>query len=261
MPANPRFATSRFCWLVLQLMILLVAGLMAEAQDWRNIKNGSTLPSKNYADQPFVIVHNDGSWLVLLTTGPGKEGAAGQHIVSSISKDQGQSWTPLSAIEPSLPKQRSEASWVVPFHVPSLGEKKKGRVYAFYTYNGDHIDVGRSDVIGRYAFKYTDDGGNTWSTTRYRVPVPKTEIDIHNDLKDAHMRSWGIAKPFIKDGTVYICYTKIRKHLVKGGEAWVFSSSNFFAEELDDRLAQFRLYDRHLMTAEAIGNYREGLKE
>jgi len=126
MPANPRFATSRFCWLVLQLMILLVAGLMAEAQDWRNIKNGSTLPSKNYADQPFVIVHNDGSWLVLLTTGPGKEGAAGQHIVSSISKDQGQSWTPLSAIEPSLPKQRSEASWVVPFHVPSLGEKKKG---------------------------------------------------------------------------------------------------------------------------------------
>ncbi len=229
MTARSRFVTSRFCWLV-SLMILLGTGLVVEAQDWRNIKNGSILPSKNYADQPFVIVLNDGTWLVLLTTGPGKEGAAGQHIVSSISKDQGQSWTPFSDIEPSLPKQRAEASWVVPFHVPGLGEQKKGRVYAFYTYNGDHVDVGRSDVIGWYAFKYTDDGGKTWSNTRYRVPVPKTEIDIHNDLQGAHMRGWGVAKPFRKEGVVYICYTKTREHLIKGGEAWIFSSSNLLTE-------------------------------
>ena len=225
---NSLLITGRFLCLLSLLFVL--SGSKLSGQDWRDISNGSTLPSKNYADQPFVVVLNDGTWLVMLTTGPGKEGAPGQHVVSSASKDQGRTWTPLTDIEPSLPGKRFESSWVVPLHVPGLGQKEKGRIYAFYTYNGDHVDVGRSDVIGWYAFKYSDDGGKTWSANRYRVPLPKTEIDIHNDLDGAHMRGWGIAKPIIKDGTVYICYTKLRQHLVKGGEAWIFSSSNILTE-------------------------------
>jgi len=213
-------------------VLLLLA--TAAAADWRDITTGLIIPDEGYSDQPYVAVLNDGSWLATLTTGPGAEGSISQHVVSSLSSDQGQSWTSLVDIEPSVTSQHSESSWVVPLHLPPLGAPNKGRVYGFYTHNGDHVDTGRSDTVGWYVFKYSDDGGQTWSNDRYRVPAPYTEIDLNNDLagrSDApHMKGWGVSKPFVKDGQVHIGFTKVRTGLVSGGEGWVFSSPNLLTE-------------------------------
>jgi len=212
-------------------LVLLLPAATALANDWRDITTGSIIPDENYSDQPYVAVLNDGSWLTTLTTGPGSEGSSTQHIVSSTSADQGQTWTPLVDIEPST---GPEASWVVPLHVPTLGDSNKGRVYGFYTYNGDNLNVGRSDTVGWYVFKYSDNGGQTWSANRYRVPVPYTEIDLNNDLAGQpgapHMKGWGVSKPVVKDGQVHIGFTKVRSGLVNGGEGWVFTSPNLLTE-------------------------------
>ena len=66
-----------------------------------------------------------------MTTGRGHEGDSGQHVVSVISRDRGQTWEGPFDIEPD---DGPEASWVMPLLVPETG-----RIYAFYTYNGDEV--------------------------------------------------------------------------------------------------------------------------
>ena len=78
------------------LFLIGVIGLpFAHATDPRNIRNGLEIPSENYADQPYCVITPSGDWLVVLTTGPGHEGDSSQHIVSTVSTDQGQTWSPL----------------------------------------------------------------------------------------------------------------------------------------------------------------------
>src|ERR671925_157869 len=88
------------CFVLCQLMALLpIAAVAAQAPgpnqpgDSRNIKNGSVIPDEGYADQPYVVITNDGAWLCVLTTGRGVEGQGGQHIIALISKDKGRTWS------------------------------------------------------------------------------------------------------------------------------------------------------------------------
>ena len=98
--------------------------------DPKNIENGLEIPSEGYCDQPYVVKLTDGDWLCLMTTGTGKEGDSGQHIVATRTDDRGQTWSELVDIEPA---DGPEASWVMPLITPS------GRVYAFYTYNAANV--------------------------------------------------------------------------------------------------------------------------
>ena len=50
--------------------------------DWRNIRRGSEIPTETYSDQPSVVKTSDGAWLCVMTTGAGREGEPGQHVVS-----------------------------------------------------------------------------------------------------------------------------------------------------------------------------------
>ena len=61
--------------------------------DPRNIKTGFEIPSEGYCDQPYVVINADGSWTCVMTTGSGHEGDTGQHVVATISQDQGQTWS------------------------------------------------------------------------------------------------------------------------------------------------------------------------
>src|SRR5215207_9924674 len=149
-------------------------------RDLRNITTGSEIPKEGYCDQPYVVFTPDGDWLCVLTTGPGIEGERSQHVVSTLSTDQGQTWSHLLDIEPPGPP---ESSWVMPLAVPG------GRVYAFYVHNSDELDeipspaggvIKRVDTLGRFAFKYSDDGGRSWSAERYDLPLRLTEIDRQN---------------------------------------------------------------------------------
>jgi hypothetical protein len=198
----------------------------------RNIRNGLSIPVKNYCDQPYVVVTKEGHWLCTLTTGPGREGQEGQHVVATISKDKGRTWSPLVDIEPSTgPK----ASWVVPLITPV------GRVYAFYTYNGDNIRTLngkpiREDTLGWYAYRFSDDGGQSWSKERYRLPMRVTACDRGNDWKGEVQLFWGIDRPDVMNGAAYLGFTKCGRYMAKLGEGWLYRSKNILTERDPSKL-------------------------
>ncbi len=205
------------------------------AADPRNIANGMRIPCENYADQPYVVVTSNGTWVCTLTTGKGLEGQQGQHVVATVSKDQGKTWSALIAIEPD---DGPEASWVTPLITPY------GRIYAFYTYNGDGVVTlpnsdkrVRADTHGWYAFRYSDDGGETWSAQRYRIPLRVTDVDRGNPWRGEVCHFWGIDKPKVKDGKVYFAFTKLGKFFMLEGEGWVVESDNLLTERDPDKLA------------------------
>lgn len=189
-------------------LMFALAALSVHA-DWRNITKGYEIPDEGYCDQPYVVVMPDGSWLCTMTTGPGEEGNVQQHVVATISNDKGKTWTPLIDIEPHGPP---EASWVMPLLVPS------GRVYAFYVYNGDNLrevlmsngkTTKRVDTLGHYVFKYSDDGGRTWSPEQYRIPIREFDIDTQNAYGGAVQFFWGVGKPVVVGDTAYIGLAKV----------------------------------------------------
>lgn len=213
-------------------MVLLLPISVQAASDWRNIETGTMLPDENYCDQPYVVITRDGHWLCVMTTGKGIEGQLGQHVVATISEDQGKSWSPLIDIEPA---DGPEASWVVPLVVPS------GRVYAFYDYNGDEVrklngQPCRADMLGWYVYKYSDDNGRTWSKQRYRLPVRFTEADRDNGFGGKVQIFWGICKPMIVDDAVYFAFTKIGQYMLDDSEGWVFKSNNILTESDPEKI-------------------------
>ncbi len=194
--------------------------------DPRNIKNGFLIPSEGYCDQPYVVKTPDGAWLCVMTTGRGIEGAKGQHIVSTRSRDHGRTWSRLVDIEPA---DGPEASWAMPVITPT------GRVYVFYTYNAENRRkviaeyegglCGRVDSLGEYAFKFSDDGGLSWSHDRYFIPVREMAIDRHNAYGGRVKFFWGVGKPIVHDGTAFFGFSKVGGF---GGEGFFTSSQACF---------------------------------
>ncbi|NQZ70921.1 MAG: exo-alpha-sialidase, partial [Lentisphaeria bacterium] len=185
--------------------------------DTRHIECGRIIPSEGYCDQPYIIHNSNGSWTCVMTTGQGKEGEQGQHVVSCISSDQGKTWSELYDIEPA---SGPEASWVMPLQVPSTG-----RIYAFYTYNKEKLQevlpvdgpaIKRVDSLGTYAYRYSDDYGLSWSSERYEIPMRLFEIDRNNIYNGKVIFFWGVGKPFIHNDAAYVCATKV------GGFGWGF---------------------------------------
>jgi hypothetical protein len=197
--------------------------------DLRNIKWGHEIPREHYCDQPYIVVTDSGEWICVLTTGKGVEGEWGQHVVSTISTDQGRTWSELIDIEPA---DGPEASWVMPLILPS------GRIYAFYTYNGQNrreviadIDSYRSrvDTLGDLMFKYSDDGGRSWSKERYRLPIRNMQIDYDNPYEGELQFFWGVGKPIIHEGSVYMGLAKVGSF----GEGFMASSEGIFVKSVN----------------------------
>ena len=219
---------------VLGVLICMQFASPASAQfyDWRDAKNGISIYENGYIDQPYVVVLEDERWLCVFTTGAGREGSGGQHIVSSISKDQGKTWSdPVRIEEPS----EESASWAMPY-LTSFG-----RVYVFYDYNGDKIhSLGerkniREDMIGWYCFKYSDDNGKTWSK-RYRLPVRLTDVDKRNEWNGKVQILWGIGKPINLDEGMMFAFSKIGIFMLEDSEGWFFRCKNINEEKNPDKL-------------------------
>jgi hypothetical protein len=186
----------------------------ASAQlDPRHIANGWEIPNESYCDQPYVVKTRDGAWLCVMTTGTGREGEGGQHVISVRSVDQGRTWEAPVAIEPA---DGPEASYAVALTVPS------GRVYAFYNHNTDNIRrvkvpdgsaadgyCYRVDSLGYYVFKFSDDNGHSWSETRYPIPVREFEIDRENVYGGKIRFFWNVGRPFTRAGNTYVPLHKV----------------------------------------------------
>jgi hypothetical protein len=240
---------------MITLTIAAAGPLGAEASwnDPRNIRPDPEIPSENYADQPYVAVLPDGAWLCVLTTGPGREGARGQHVVATRSTNYGRTWSPLVDIEPS---GGPEASWVIPL-VTSFG-----RVYAFYDYNGDRVRTLngkpiRTDMLGWYAYRWSDDGGRTWSDRR-RLPMRVTACDRGNDWGGKVQIFWGVSKPVTQDGAAFFGFTKLGKYMLDQGEGWVYRSDNVLAER-DPDTVRWRLLPEgdHGIRRDGFGSVQE----
>jgi len=196
-------------------ILLLASAILcaADGKDPRNITGGWEIPSEGYADQPYIVKTDDGAWLVVLTTGKGVEGAGGQHVISSRSTDQGKTWSPPVDVEPA---DGPEASYAVVLKVPS------GRAYVFYNHNTDNLRqvkgdnppyktgyVTRVDSLGHFVFKYSDDGGKSWSRERYEIPQRDFEIDRKNVYGGKIKFFWNVGRAFSYKGAGYVPLHKV----------------------------------------------------
>jgi len=194
----------------------------AIADDPRDIATGYVIPDEGYCDQPYVVIMHDGNWLCLLTTAGGHEGAANSHVVSTISADQGRTWSKLVELEPV---DGPPSVYSLPVVANS------GRVYAFYDYNGDNFKCpARSDCVGWFVYKYSDDNGRTWSKERYRLPMRMTAVDRTNTFDGKVQIFWGIGKPITFDNTMIFAFSKCGKYLIDRSEGWFYRSDNILTE-------------------------------
>jgi len=192
------------------ILSLALATLAAPIPDPRHLSNGWPIPSEGYADQPYIVRCDDGAWLCVMTTGRGEEGASGQHVVALRSLDRGRTWSEIVPIEPA---DGPEASYAVLLRTPY------GRVYAFYNHNTDRVkevkreDKGvfaRVDSLGHYVFKYSDDGGRTWSAQRYEVPVREFDCDRKNVYGGTLRFFWNVGRPLVlADGSALLVMHKV----------------------------------------------------
>lgn len=200
-----------------------------------DIAAGPEIPSEGYCDQPYVVRLSDGVWLCVMTTGKGKEGWCGQHVVSCRSADRGKTWSPLVDIEPS---DGPEASWAMPYLT------EYGRVYVFYTYNAANMRLvegggSRVDTLGEYAFKFSDDGGMTWSNQRWFIPVRKTGIDRNNPYRGKVRFFWGVGKPIRHKEAMYLGFAKVGKFgkgFMAVSESWFLRCADIDSERDPARL-------------------------
>lgn len=229
------YRSGRCIFILVALLFGFVPAL--HAQDWRDIRTGREIPSETYADQPYVVRTDDGAWLCILTTGAGREGSQGQHVVSLRSVDQGRTWSKPVDIEPA---DGPEASYAVLLKVPS------GRIYAFYNHNTDNLRrvkadnppyrdgwCTRVDTQGYYVFKCTDDHGRIWSQTRYPIPVREFEIDRENPYGGKVRFFWNVGKPFAHEGAAYVPLHKVGgfgRNFITRSEGVLLRSPNIFTE-------------------------------
>lgn len=205
--------------------------------DWRNITEGREIPTEAYSDQPYVVKTGDGAWLCAITTGAGREGQSGQHVVTTRSTDRGRTWSDPVDVEPA---DGPESSYAVLLCVRS------GRVFCFYNHNTDNVReviaddppyegglCRRVDSLGHYVFKYSDDHGHTWSAERWDVPVRETEIDRENPYGGALRFFWNVGKPFVHDGAAYVSLHKVGgfgEGLFTRSEGVLLKSANLLTE-------------------------------
>ncbi|MBN1582149.1 MAG: exo-alpha-sialidase, partial [Anaerolineae bacterium] len=187
--------------------------------DTRNIKTGREIPTETYSDQPYVVKTDDGAWLCVVTTGTGREGEPGQHVVTVRSTDQGQTWSAPVDVEPA---DGPEASYAVLLKVPA-GYPAAGRIYCFYNHNSDNVReviadksdsfpdgvCRRVDSLGHFVFKYSDDGGQSWSARRVDVSQREMDIDRQNPYRGVLKFFWNVGKPFIHDRAAYVPLHKV----------------------------------------------------
>ena len=86
-------------------------------------------------------------------------------------------------------------------------------------------------MLGTFNLRYSDDGGESWSATRYPVPYRNTSIDTKNEWHGSVRVMWTVDQLKVRDGTAYFAFTKIGKYILgPPEEMWVMASDNLLSE-------------------------------
>ena len=216
-----------------------------KTQDTRDITTGGEIPSENYCDQPYVVKTDDGAWLCVMTTGHGREGVLGQHVVTMRSTDMGRTWSRPVDVESA---DGPEASYAVLLKVPpNCPAQPAGRMYCFYNHNTDNTReiIGdeerfeggkclRVDTQGHFVFRYSDDHGRTWSPRRYEIPLRLMDIDRENPYQGRIKFFWNVGRPFILNGAVHVPLIKVGGFgigMFTRSEGALLKSANLLAQD------------------------------
>lgn len=175
-----------------------------------------------------------GRWICTITASAGAEGSKGEHVAALWSDDAGRSWSAPVPVEPE--PLRLPNAYSMTLVAPALGAR--GRVYTIYNMNAQNIThdgpggplLARTDMMGGYFLRYSDDEGASWSRRRYPVPFRLTSIDTQNEWHGATTIGWSVDQPKKRDGAAYFAFTKIGKYLLGPPESlWVLKSPNLLS--------------------------------
>eukprot|EP00941_MAST-03F_sp_MAST-3F-sp1_P001324 g1324.t1 len=203
-----------------------------------------------YLEQPYCVVlptsspsdANSNYWSCVATWNRSSwaEGSDGEQMVGMQSHDHGQTWSKFVDIEqPSYNTTRSSSYGSV------FARPDGSRIFAVYVANLEEVEGvpgakpsnhWRADMLMPLVWKYSDNGGISWSTSRFLIPTPKTAIDRNNTWKGEHSLGWEVDHPIIdEDGAVVFAFTKIGTYAVAPPEnIYIVRSKNILTAEIDD---------------------------
>ena len=231
--------------------------------DVRNVCNGKLIGGSEggYRDQPQVVVDpNTGTWSCVLTLGAVHEGGGAQRVVSTVSTDKGDSWTPLVNIESESTGGHSRSTgWVNNLVAPGTG-----RQFAFYTFNENNVTtspldgsrLANSNLLGSWVFRYSDDSGRSWSRQRFNMSrgprggqgiYRKDAIDLLNAWGGEVLEGWSVGKPVVaRDGkTVMMQFSKVCSQCADmdgfASQGYFLRSVNLLTPGIDPAQIEFEL--------------------
>ena len=214
------------------ISLLVSATAVSSAVDSRNIDAGSTIAnmSAGYADQPMCIRRRpDNAWLCLTTFSDATEGSFGERVVASASTDRGVTWSPRVPLDPSAVGIVEYA-----YAAPWQSQLPSNRIFGLYVINSDNVThlangqpITRTDMLGHFKFRYSDDGGASWSSEAFEVPVRPTSIDTHNDFNGTTLMHWTVDHVSVVGSHVFVGFAKIGTYAVNPPTSvWFLHSPN-----------------------------------
>jgi hypothetical protein len=212
--------------------------------DPRDIYNGTVMLHDSYLDQPYCdIIPSTGRWVCTVTDNSKPEGSMGEHVACIWSDDEGRTWSKPVSVEPAPNNTLLANAYSMTIVAPGMGRTSTGapteRVYAIYNMNTQNIThdgstgprISRTDMLGRFWMRYSDDSGETWSQERYLVPYRLTSIDKNNEFGGNVTIMWTVDQLKVRGGVAYFAFTKIGKYLLgPPEELWVMASPNLLSE-------------------------------
>ena len=190
--------------------------------DWRFLPNGRLMLQDQYLDQPQCAVWappppSNKRWVCTIARNSAPEGNFGEHSEVLYSEDAGATW---------VSGMRLEAEGSCTNSYGNIGLTDFGRLYVIYNMNlrnVTHLPSGkpitRDDELGFMVWRYSDDGGSTWSQDRHTIPLRSTAVDRNNSFNGATQIFWSVDQiKRTRAGGALHAYTKIGTYMQSAPE-------------------------------------------